>query len=200
MGNAKLTYEELNTLLIEVEGVLNSRPLTYLYDEGGEPLTPSHLIMGRRVLDKPDRRENCEFIGDSKSLKGRAKYLSLILEHFRTRFKKEYLTSLREFHIAKKTLKNRVIDKGHIVTVYEEKRLHQMWRLGRIVELIRGKDQNIRSAVVRVYNNGKTVNIRRPIKLLYPVELTGDIEERPIDISGPQITSVMDEHVIDFIS
>ena len=200
LGNAKLTNDELNTLLIEVEGVLNSRPLTYLYDEGGEPLTPSHLIMGRRVLDKPDRRENCEFIGDSKSLKGRAKYLSLILEHFRTRFKKEYLTSLREFHIAKKTLKNRVIDKGHIVTVYEEKRLRQMWRLGRIVELIRGKDQNIRSAVVRVYNNGKTVNIRRPIKLLYPVELTGDIEERPIDISGPQITSVMDEHVIDFIS
>ena len=72
LGNAKPTYEELNTHLIEVEGALNSRPLTYLYDEGGEPLTPSHLIMGSRVLDKPDRRENCEFIGDSKSLKGRA--------------------------------------------------------------------------------------------------------------------------------
>ena len=156
--------------------------------------------MGRRVLDKPDRRESCEFIGDSKSLEGSARYLSLILEHFRTRFKKEYVTSLREFHIAKKTLKHREIGKGHIVTVYEEKRPRQMWRLGRIVELIRGKDQNIRSAVVRVYNHDKTVNIRRPIKLLYPVELTGEIEEKPIDISGPQITSVMDEHVIDFIS
>ena len=39
-----------------------------------------------------------------------------------------------------------------------------MWRLGRIAELIRGKDRNIRSAVVRVYNNGKSVNIRRQIK------------------------------------
>ena len=75
-----------------------------------------------------------------------------------------------------------------------------MWRLGRIVELIRGKVQNIRSAVVRVYKNGKTVNIRRPIKLLYPVELTEETEKEPIDISGPQITSVMDEHVVDFIS
>ena len=50
LESAKLTYEELNTHLIEVEGVLNSRPLTNLFDEGGEPLTPSHLIMGRRVL------------------------------------------------------------------------------------------------------------------------------------------------------
>ena len=57
-----------------------------------------------------------------------------------------------------------------------------------------------RSAVVRVYSNGKTVNIRRPIKLLYPVELTEEIEKEPIDISGPQITSVMEEHVVDFIS
>ena len=40
----------------------------------------------------------------------------------------------------------------------------------------------------------------KPCKLLYSVELTGDIEEEPIDISGPQITSVMDEHVVDFVS
>ena len=53
--------------------------LTYLYDEGGEPLTPSHLITGCRELDKLDRRENCKFIGDSKSLKGWTRYLNLIL-------------------------------------------------------------------------------------------------------------------------
>ena len=32
------------------------------------------------------------------------------------------------------------------------------------------------------------------------VELTEETEKEPIDISGPQITSVMDEHVVDFIS
>jgi len=43
LGVAKLAYEELLTVFTEVEGVLNSRPLTYVYsDEVEEPLTPSH--------------------------------------------------------------------------------------------------------------------------------------------------------------
>lgn len=50
LRTARLTYEELPTLLIQIEGVLNSRPLTYLYEDNDEPLTPSHLVLGRRVL------------------------------------------------------------------------------------------------------------------------------------------------------
>ena len=43
------------TLVIEVEGVLNSRPLTSVYaDDVTEPLTPSHLLVGYRVLSLPD--------------------------------------------------------------------------------------------------------------------------------------------------
>ena len=33
LGNAKLSYEELESVLIETKGVLNSIPLTYVYDE-----------------------------------------------------------------------------------------------------------------------------------------------------------------------
>ena len=54
LGNAKLSYEELESALIETEGVLNSRPLTYVYNELSEaPLTPSHLVIGRRLLEQP---------------------------------------------------------------------------------------------------------------------------------------------------
>ena len=50
-GSARLTFVELNTVLTEVEGVLNSRPLTYVYqNEIEEPLTPSHPMIGRRLL------------------------------------------------------------------------------------------------------------------------------------------------------
>ena len=55
LSNARLTYEELLTLLIQIEGVLNSRPLTYVSQEGDEPLTPSHLVIGRRILSVPPK-------------------------------------------------------------------------------------------------------------------------------------------------
>ena len=51
-GNEKLSYKELESVLIETEGVLNSRALTYVYEELSED-TPSHLVIGRRLLDKP---------------------------------------------------------------------------------------------------------------------------------------------------
>ena len=47
LGNARLSSEELTTILTEVECTLNSRPLTYQYEEG-EVLTSLHLIFGRR--------------------------------------------------------------------------------------------------------------------------------------------------------
>ena len=46
-GNAKLTHDELLTNLVEIKGVISSRPLTYEYDETDrEVSTPSHLIFG----------------------------------------------------------------------------------------------------------------------------------------------------------
>ena len=58
LGKAQLTYEELLTVLTEVEGVLNSRPLTYIHPEVTDnPLTPSHLVIGRRLATLPDNAQ-----------------------------------------------------------------------------------------------------------------------------------------------
>ena len=57
LGSAKLTFNELRTVLVEVEANLNSRPLTYEYEEvSSEVVTPSHLVYGRRILTLPDSR------------------------------------------------------------------------------------------------------------------------------------------------
>ena len=52
LTNAKLSYEELLTVVTEVECVLNSRPLTIYIVE--EPPTPFHLMIGRKMLSIPD--------------------------------------------------------------------------------------------------------------------------------------------------
>ena len=55
IGRNCLTYDELLTLVIEVEVVFNSCPLSYVSSEDvEEPLTPSHLTMGIRLLTLPD--------------------------------------------------------------------------------------------------------------------------------------------------
>jgi hypothetical protein len=43
LGNSKLTYDELLTTLVEIEGTLNSRPLTCAYDEVGVEILTSDL-------------------------------------------------------------------------------------------------------------------------------------------------------------
>ena len=55
LKNAKLTYEELLTVVVEIECLLISRPLTDVSSEDRvELLTSSHLLTGRRLLSIPD--------------------------------------------------------------------------------------------------------------------------------------------------
>lgn len=47
IGHTRLSYDDLSTLIVEIEGTLNSRPLTFMAaDDLEEPLTPSHLLTG----------------------------------------------------------------------------------------------------------------------------------------------------------
>ena len=52
VGRANFTRDELLTAVVEIEAVVNSRPLSYA--SFTEPLTPSHLVVGRRLLNLPD--------------------------------------------------------------------------------------------------------------------------------------------------
>nr|XP_015915288.2 uncharacterized protein LOC107445418 [Parasteatoda tepidariorum] len=52
IGNQNLTLEEFLTILTEIEGVLNSRPLTPLSPEFDEfeTLSPGHFLIGRPII------------------------------------------------------------------------------------------------------------------------------------------------------
>jgi hypothetical protein len=85
--------DELLTVLLEVEATLNCRPLTYEYEElGGEMLTPSHLMYGRRIISMPCWPDNDddEDWGEV-DVGARFRYLSTKLKHFWNRWHREYL-------------------------------------------------------------------------------------------------------------
>ena len=50
LGNARVNYQEVLTILKEIENVLNNRPLTTVYyDEILQPLTPNKLLYGHNI-------------------------------------------------------------------------------------------------------------------------------------------------------
>ena len=80
IGRTSLTFEELRTILVEVEATLNNRPLTYMYDdeEGvSYPLTPADLIYGRRISSTVNDK-HFEIVSTNQSLTKRAKYHPVI--------------------------------------------------------------------------------------------------------------------------
>ncbi|XP_054709780.1 uncharacterized protein LOC129219413 [Uloborus diversus] len=53
VGRSSLSLNELETVFIEIEATINSRPITYVYDDPSEPspLTPAHFLVGCKEPD-----------------------------------------------------------------------------------------------------------------------------------------------------
>ena len=58
-----------------------------------------------------------------------------------------------------------------VVIIKEYNVARNLWKLGRVEELIMSEDSHVRGAVVRVARAGKPVLLRRPVQCLYPLEV-----------------------------
>ena len=174
LGRTHATMESLQTIVVEVEAHLNNRPLTYSSSDIGdpEPITPSHLLHGRRITTLPHTRVEIKDpdFGDASAVKHRARVHATIIKHFWSRWRNEYLTALRETH--KSTGNNEQhVNVGDVVLVHNDStRVH--WRLAVIESLNKGADGLVRSANIRTAT-GRT---NRPIARLYPLEVTAATE------------------------
>ena len=88
-----VTNEMLRTLMTEVEGILNSRPLTPSSDDPDdlEPLTPNHLLLCRSNLNLPPGA----FTKEDLYCKRRWKQVQYLANLFWKRWTREYLPTLR---------------------------------------------------------------------------------------------------------
>ena len=177
IGRANLSFDELHTVIVEIESILNARPITYLYDdqEGiSTALSPSHLVYGRKITTMPNS-ETFEVISTHQSLTRRAKHHKHLLSQFTMKWRKDYLLSLREHHRQGTSSKGSLsIKLGDVVLVKGDLSNRAFWRLGVVEELLPGRDDNVRAAVVKVADKSggkRAVLLRRSIKHLYPLEV-----------------------------
>ena len=183
IGRAQFSYDELVTTLAEIESVINSRPLSYVTSgDLEEPLTPSHLVVGRRILSLPDHLSHLDNLNDteftptSTQLTRRMKHLANVLNHFWKRWRGEYLNELREVHSytakRQRTAERCAISVGDIVIVHDEHLPRGLWKLGKVETLREGQDGHIRAATVKMgASDGRKVLLNRPVQLLYPLEV-----------------------------
>ncbi|XP_063381137.1 uncharacterized protein LOC134667644 [Cydia fagiglandana] len=149
--------ELLHTLLLEVEALVNSRPLTYVTENREyESLTPSHFLIG---TSSPQQLPAVLDDGVFSSRKEWQKVLRLS-EHFWTRWLKEYLPSLKPRRNNGRQYHNLKID--DVVLVVDPDLPRGVWPIGRIVEVFPGRDGIVRVADVAT----KGGLLRRPARKL----------------------------------
>uniref|UniRef100_A0A914WWH6 Integrase catalytic domain-containing protein n=1 Tax=Plectus sambesii TaxID=2011161 RepID=A0A914WWH6_9BILA len=186
IGRQCLKFEQFYTLLPEVEAVVNSRPLTYLYNDfaSRQTLRPIDFLSPRSEIGIPPLEEdhkNAEYLPPGIDSKQRLlqiwKKSVENLDKFWALWHGEYLLSLREryqtSHKGPRIHATTLPKLEEVVLIKEEGTPRGIWKLGKIIELKKGRDGETRSAKVILPN--KTI-INRPINLLYPLEIS---EEQP---------------------
>ncbi|KAF0029309.1 hypothetical protein F2P81_018414 [Scophthalmus maximus] len=97
--------EVLTTMMVEVEGILNSKPLGYATSDiaDPDPITPNLLLMGRRDASLPQAvYSNSDLLG-----RRRWKHSQVLADHFWTQFTSNYLPNLqhrRKWHTSAQDL------------------------------------------------------------------------------------------------
>ena len=154
-------------------------PLSHISTVDGEkPVTPSHLICGRRLLSLPDGPYHKDLEDDfleHSVLTKRLIELNKVLDHFWMRWKMEYLLELRNAHrpTARKGV-NRPIHVEEVVIVQHMDLPTGIWKLGCVEALITGTDGKVRGASITIHSpDNRFTHLQWPIQLLYPLEVTG---------------------------
>ena len=183
LGGSFVSISELETIVLEIERSVNSRPLTRLSDDPGDapPLTPFHL-MGKL----PDDNVAEEIQLDAEQMTRRLKYVTKLATDCRKRWEKEYLTSLVQ-RSKRAYSRGRSPVVGDQVLVVLEHKARMFWPIGVITRVFPGKDGVVRAVETRT-KGGVFV---RPIQKIVLLEM--DLENEFIDEASIDGISDVDE-------
>lgn len=186
LKKTSLNYEEMITILCECEGVINSRPLTYLSEDPNDltPLTPSTFLQ-----DLKDVRMTDMDAIENISLTRKALYKQRLRNNLNVRFRNEYLSQLRQ-QVYKKSF--RPPELGEIVLVGNDNDKRLNWVVGRIIEVFTGKDGIVRLVKVKTSSS----ELMRPIQRIYPLEVR-DKSQMEIDFTQKKLDKMSTSELSD---
>ncbi|CAK1597854.1 unnamed protein product [Parnassius mnemosyne] len=156
IGNSTLTFEELTTVLAQIEACLNSRPLSCVDQNELTVLTPGHFLIGEPLVLVPDSNYEKANISSLR----RWQLTQRMVQDYWRRWSQDYLNQFLQRH--KWAHQNPEPAIGCIVLVKEDDLPPGKWLLGKIELKHPGPDGITRVVTVKTKNS----LIKRPITKL----------------------------------
>ncbi len=166
----RLDDEGLQTLLCEVEAILNGRPITQVSEDHDdpEPLTPNHLLL----LRSGEKRCSDNFDPLDAYARRRWRHIQYLANTFWKRWLKEYLPILQK---RQKWLQpKRNVQVGDVVTLVENTP-RNAWSMGKVLSVHHHNKGLVRKVMVRT----RGLTLQRPVDKLILLLEADPSEESP---------------------
>ncbi|XP_062702274.1 uncharacterized protein LOC115258215 [Aedes albopictus] len=139
------TDEVLRNLMIEIENIINSRPLTHVPvdDDCAPALTPNHFLLGSSNGIKPF----CTLDDTSAALRQNILASQILANRFWKRWLSDYLPEITKR--SKWFNQTDPVTVGDLVVIADPKLPRNCWPKGKVIEVHPGRDREVRSATVR---------------------------------------------------
>ncbi|GFV00539.1 integrase catalytic domain-containing protein [Trichonephila clavipes] len=146
VGDARLTLEQFITITTQIEGILNSRPLTPMSSDPNDfaVLTPGHFLIGRPLqsLPEPDMTDNLD--NRLSQWQKLTKFVQFIWRKWRL----YYLNNLQARH--KWQFEKESVTPNSMVILKDENLPPCKWTMGRILEIVKGSDGKVSVVKVKI--------------------------------------------------
>lgn len=145
IGDSLFTIEELSTFTTEIEGLLNSRPITSITSDpnGMIALTPAHYLIGKPITSLPEG----ELSHVPANRLSTWQHIAKVRQDFWSRWNLEYLNELQKRH--KWTQDGPELQVGAVVLIKDKNQPCSQWALGKVKEVHPGEDGVIRVATIK---------------------------------------------------
>ena len=171
-----LHVDVLNTVIVEIEGIVNKRPLTAVSADPKDcdAITPNHILCPAAATTTSATVIPNAPSTEAERLRCNWRRAQAHVNSFWKTWSREYLTSLHTRAKWRKT--RRDVAEGDLVLLVDEQAPRGEWRMGRIVRA-EGSDDHVRKALVR-RADGKVI-LRDRTKLVHL-----EVEEREAVVSS----------------